>query len=93
MGELCTIGCENSTIANEDNIGCQQHPDCIIVDGVSRPVLVVNRQLPGPSIQVSYPDCIIIDGVSRPVLVVNRQLPGPSIQVSCPDYIITDGVS
>lgn len=29
-----------------------RRPQCIPADGVSRPVLVVNRQMPGPSIQV-----------------------------------------
>ena len=52
MGEVCSVGCDNSTLPNEDNVGCHQHPDCIYVDDVSRRVLTVNRQIPGPSIQV-----------------------------------------
>ena len=53
QGEVCSVGCDNSTLANEDNIRCQEHPDCIfIIDGVSKHVLTVNRQIPGPSIQV-----------------------------------------
>ena len=52
MGEACSNGCGNSTLANEDNVGCHQHPDCIFIDGVSKYVLTVNRQIPGPSIQV-----------------------------------------
>ncbi|KAK8727889.1 hypothetical protein OTU49_009505, partial [Cherax quadricarinatus] len=28
-------------------------PECIAADGVARPLITINRQLPGPSIQVS----------------------------------------
>lgn len=29
-------------------------PDCVPADGVERPIIVINRSLPGPSIQVIY---------------------------------------
>lgn len=29
-------------------------PDCVPADGVERPIIVINRSLPGPSIQVMY---------------------------------------
>ncbi|KAK7083882.1 Mco1p [Halocaridina rubra] len=36
-------------------------PECIAADGVSRPLLAVNRQLPGPAIQVCEGDRIVVD--------------------------------
>ncbi|KAJ8669572.1 hypothetical protein QAD02_000831 [Eretmocerus hayati] len=36
-------------------------PDCIPVDGIRRSVVVVNRQLPGPSIEVCKGDKIVVD--------------------------------
>lgn len=29
-------------------------PDCVPADGVERPIIVINRSLPGPSIEVIY---------------------------------------
>lgn len=29
-------------------------PDCVPADGVEKPIIVINRSLPGPSIQVIY---------------------------------------
>jgi len=31
--------------------------DCVVADGVRRPIVVVNRQMPGPSIEVSSSGC------------------------------------
>ncbi|KAI4484871.1 hypothetical protein M0802_012999 [Mischocyttarus mexicanus] len=39
-------------------------PHCIPADGVKRSVLVVNRQLPGPSIQVCQGDRVIVDVIN-----------------------------
>ncbi|XP_050537356.1 uncharacterized protein LOC126903292 [Daktulosphaira vitifoliae] len=36
-------------------------PDCIPADGVEKPIIVVNRSLPGPSIQVCLGDTVIVD--------------------------------
>lgn len=36
-------------------------PDCIAANGVKRPIIVVNRTLPGPSIEVCKGDEIIVD--------------------------------
>ncbi|XP_042890220.1 oxidoreductase OpS5-like [Penaeus japonicus] len=35
--------------------------ECIVADGVSRPLLSVNRQLPGPAIQVCEGDRVVVD--------------------------------
>ncbi|KAK8727904.1 hypothetical protein OTU49_009512, partial [Cherax quadricarinatus] len=35
--------------------------DCIPADGVARPLLAVNRQLPGPAIQVCEGDRVVVD--------------------------------
>lgn len=35
--------------------------DCVVADGVKRPIAVVNRQLPGPSVEVCKGDKIIVD--------------------------------
>ncbi|XP_069688622.1 uncharacterized protein [Periplaneta americana] len=35
--------------------------DCVVADGVKRPIVVVNRQLPGPSVEVCKGDKIIVD--------------------------------
>ncbi|XP_047501209.1 laccase-1-like [Penaeus chinensis] len=35
--------------------------ECIVADGVSRPLLTVNRQLPGPAIQVCEGDRVVVD--------------------------------
>ncbi|PNF34083.1 hypothetical protein B7P43_G01149 [Cryptotermes secundus] len=35
--------------------------DCVVADGVRRPVVVVNRQMPGPSVEVCKGDQIIVD--------------------------------
>lgn len=35
--------------------------ECIAADGVSRPLLTINRQLPGPAIQVCEGDRIVVD--------------------------------
>ena len=51
MGDTCRTGCENSTL-DLVYVECKLGPNCIVLDGVSRPVLVVNEQLPGPSIEV-----------------------------------------
>ncbi|XP_049881247.1 uncharacterized protein LOC126377517 isoform X2 [Pectinophora gossypiella] len=36
-------------------------PDCIPADGMSRPLNVVNRKMPGPAIEVCHRDRIIVD--------------------------------
>ncbi|KAI5644659.1 multicopper oxidase domain-containing protein [Phthorimaea operculella] len=36
-------------------------PDCIPADGMNRPITVVNRKMPGPSIEVCEGDRIIVD--------------------------------
>lgn len=36
-------------------------PECVAADGVSRPVLTINRMLPGPNIQVCEGDRIVVD--------------------------------
>ena len=36
-----------------DNLDDCSREECIVADGTSVPVLVINRQMPGPSIQVS----------------------------------------
>ncbi|KAL4713687.1 hypothetical protein ACJJTC_004218 [Scirpophaga incertulas] len=38
-----------------------QRPDCIPADGISRPLNVVNRKMPGPSIEVCQHDRVIVD--------------------------------
>ncbi|XP_026470768.1 laccase-2-like [Ctenocephalides felis] len=43
------------------NIQDCDRPHCVHADGVPRGVVVVNRQLPGPSIQVCRGDTVIID--------------------------------
>ncbi|XP_027212523.2 uncharacterized protein [Penaeus vannamei] len=35
--------------------------ECIVADGASRPLLTVNRQLPGPAIQVCEGDRVVVD--------------------------------
>ncbi|XP_027207469.2 uncharacterized protein [Penaeus vannamei] len=35
--------------------------ECVAADGVSRPLLAVNRQLPGPAIQVCEGDRVVVD--------------------------------
>lgn len=54
-----TLGnaCGNCPIIERD---CHQ-PECIYADGVRRTVVVVNRMLPGPSIEVCQGDTIVID--------------------------------
>ncbi|XP_014230420.1 laccase-1-like [Trichogramma pretiosum] len=39
-------------------------PHCIPADGVNRPLVVVNRQMPGPSIEVCQGDRVIVDAVN-----------------------------
>ena len=51
-GTACSIGCPHSNLPNPTNVSCHQHPDCILLNGVPRPIIVVNKSLPGPSIQV-----------------------------------------
>ncbi|XP_069956892.1 uncharacterized protein [Cherax quadricarinatus] len=36
-------------------------PECIAADGVARPLITINRQLPGPSIQVCEGDRVVVD--------------------------------
>ncbi|XP_033225671.1 laccase-1 [Belonocnema kinseyi] len=36
-------------------------PHCITADGVERPIVVVNRQMPGPSLEVCKGDRVIVD--------------------------------
>ncbi|XP_063243590.1 uncharacterized protein LOC134542927 [Bacillus rossius redtenbacheri] len=36
-------------------------PDCVPADGYSRPVVVVNRQMPGPTIEVCQGDYVVVD--------------------------------
>ena len=40
----------NATYDGRELDGC---PDCVEVDGVTRPVAVVNRMIPGPMVHVS----------------------------------------
>ncbi|KAK3884409.1 hypothetical protein Pcinc_011312 [Petrolisthes cinctipes] len=47
------------------NITDCQRPDCIAGDGVPRKILVVNKQLPGPPIQVCEGDTVIVDVQNR----------------------------
>jgi len=51
---------------------CDRH-HCIAADGVERGVVVINRQLPGPSIQVCEGDEIVVD--------VKNHLPGESTSI------------
>ncbi|KOB77132.1 Laccase 1 [Operophtera brumata] len=37
------------------------YPDCVPANGIGRPITVVNRKMPGPSIQVCKGDKIIVD--------------------------------
>lgn len=53
------------------NITDCYRPDCVPADGVQRPVIVVNRSLPGPSIQVMR--AISADRPSRFHLVRHKQ--------------------
>ena len=60
-----------------DNLTDCSREECIAADGVTIPVLAVNRQLPGPSIQVSQaPPC-----------------PTPDAGVSLNDPLTNTGVS
>ncbi|XP_064108161.1 uncharacterized protein LOC135216685 [Macrobrachium nipponense] len=43
------------------NMSDCSRPECIAADGVSRPLLAVNRQLPGPGIQVCEGDRVVVD--------------------------------
>lgn len=43
--------CYNCPLSLDD---CNRK-DCVVADGVRRPIVVVNRQIPGPSIEVSSP--------------------------------------
>ncbi|XP_065208115.1 uncharacterized protein LOC135836952 [Planococcus citri] len=42
-------------------------PDCVPADGVSRVITVINRKLPGPSIQVCLGDSLVVDVVNSMV--------------------------
>ncbi|XP_053649062.1 uncharacterized protein [Cherax quadricarinatus] len=44
-----------------DNAADCYRQDCIPADGVARPLLAVNRQLPGPAIQVCEGDRVVVD--------------------------------
>ncbi|XP_066951999.1 LOW QUALITY PROTEIN: uncharacterized protein [Macrobrachium rosenbergii] len=59
MQEYHTVGraCFNCP----QNISDCSRPECIAADGVSRPLLAVNRQLPGPAIQVCEGDRVVVD--------------------------------
>ncbi|XP_054289587.1 uncharacterized protein LOC129004903 isoform X2 [Macrosteles quadrilineatus] len=48
-------------------------PQCVAADGYEKPILAVNRLLPGPSIQVCQGDTVVVD-------VVN-QMPGRSMTI------------
>ncbi|KAG7213871.1 hypothetical protein KM043_003079 [Ampulex compressa] len=39
-------------------------PHCVPADGVGRPILVVNRQMPGPAIEVCQGDRVIVDVIN-----------------------------
>lgn len=49
--------CYNCPLHLED---CSRK-DCVVGDGVRRPIVVVNRQMPGPSVEVCKGDRIIVD--------------------------------
>lgn len=51
-----------------DNLTDCTLPECIPADGVPIPLLTVNRQLPGPSIQVKR----YVDGKSMLLMVLSR---------------------
>lgn len=40
------------------------HPQCITVDGIERGLNSINRQLPGPAINVCHGDRLVIDVVN-----------------------------
>lgn len=42
-----------------------ENPQCIVGDGTEKGVMSINRQLPGPAIQVCKGDTIIIDVVNK----------------------------
>ncbi|MPC44193.1 Laccase-4 [Portunus trituberculatus] len=44
-----------------DNLDDCSREECIVADGTSIPVLAINRQMPGPSIQVCEGDHVVID--------------------------------
>lgn len=44
----------------ENLVDCLRE-ECIVGDGVKRPILTVNRQLPGPSLQVCEGDRVVVD--------------------------------
>ena len=52
-----SIDCFNCSTIQSD---CYS-PNCISADGNQRPIRVVNKQLPGPSIQVCLNDVIIVN--------------------------------
>ena len=53
VGMNCYDGCPyREWYVPDSGYGCMQHPECMILDAASRPILVVNKQFPGPSIQV-----------------------------------------
>ncbi|XP_068204136.1 uncharacterized protein [Palaemon carinicauda] len=43
------------------NISDCYRQECIAADGVARPILAVNRQLPGPAVQVCEGDRVVVD--------------------------------
>ncbi|KAL5234168.1 hypothetical protein ACI65C_001578 [Semiaphis heraclei] len=43
------------------NITDCYRPDCVPADGVAKPIIVINRSLPGPSIQVCLGDTVMVD--------------------------------
>lgn len=43
---------------------CRQ-PQCIYADGVKRNILVVNRMMPGPALEVCQGDTVVVDVVNN----------------------------
>jgi FtsP/CotA-like multicopper oxidase with cupredoxin domain len=37
------------------------HPQCVTADGIERGLITVNRQLPGPAVQVCKDDLVVVD--------------------------------
>ncbi|XP_019874659.2 uncharacterized protein LOC109602679 [Aethina tumida] len=59
--ETLTKACYDCPIVADD---CFK-PDCVPADGYRRPILVVNRKMPGPSIEVCEGDQVIVDVVNE----------------------------
>lgn len=60
LENYATVGPACGNCLNNTSSDCYKR-DCVTADGVERPILTINRRLPGPSIQVCRGDTIVVD--------------------------------